>query len=178
MRVMEWARKRARKSVLLQYWLRTRNTHVARDVFDVRAKRMGYVGAGWGVAVEMADRCERAEAAFKDLSMVVEMEDVAQAMPFLRPAQVERLVMLIERCGEVSVMAGKVLRYGYNGTSPRTGLPNRVVLERKVGGLLAMIDLMARTGDARLCEVRTSRDWASKHLADWAIHQASDDEVA
>jgi len=178
MRVMEWARKRAHKSGLLRYWLRTRNTHIARDVFDARAKRLGYVGAGWGVAVEVADRCEKAESAVKDLSMAVEMEDVAQAMPFLRPAQVERLVMLIERCGEVSVMAGKVLRYGYNGTSPRTGLPNQMVLERKVGGLLAMIDLMARTGDARLREVRTSRDWASKRLANWAQWQASDDEVA
>lgn len=94
----------------------------------------------------------------------------------LSPAQVERLVMLIERCGEVAVVAGKVLRFGYAGTSPRTGLPNQMVLERKIGGALAMIDLMARREDVRLREVRTTRDWSCEHLGDWAIHQG--DEVA
>ena len=101
----------------------------------------------------------------------------SQAHDDLSPAQVERLVMLVERCGEASVMAGKVLRYGYGGTSPRTGLPNQVILERKIGSLLAMIDLMARTDDVRLREVRTTRDWASEHMGKW-MHHHNAGEVA
>jgi NTP pyrophosphatase (non-canonical NTP hydrolase) len=57
-------------------------------------------------------------------------------MPLTRE---ERLVVLIEECGEVIQAATKCLRFGWDRDHPDYGV-NHEVLAREVGDLIAMID--------------------------------------
>lgn len=66
----------------------------------------------------------------------------------LTPAQVERLSILMEECGEVVHACGKVLRHGYNNNHPLDqNSNNRIYLEDEVSDLLAAITLLVAGGD-------------------------------
>ncbi len=70
----------------------------------------------------------------------------------LSPAQVERLSILAEECGEVIQAVGKILRHGYESVDP-TGQKkgtNRQQLEVEIGDILAARSLMAQCGDIDL----------------------------
>lgn len=58
----------------------------------------------------------------------------------LTEAQIERLAILAEECGEVIQMVGKILRHGYlsyNPTlPPMKQRPNRAMLQKELGDLL------------------------------------------
>ena len=57
----------------------------------------------------------------------------------LTPAQAERLAMLIEECGEVIQIAGKILRHGYNSYHPeRPHITNRELLQQELTDLAAV----------------------------------------
>lgn len=57
----------------------------------------------------------------------------------LTPAQAERLAMLIEECGEVIQVAGKILRHGYDNYHPdRPHITNRELLQRELTDLAAV----------------------------------------
>jgi NTP pyrophosphatase (non-canonical NTP hydrolase) len=51
----------------------------------------------------------------------------------------EKLVLLIEECGEVIQAATKILRFGWDRDQPDYGI-NHQVLAREVGDLLAVIN--------------------------------------
>jgi hypothetical protein len=60
----------------------------------------------------------------------------------LSEAEQERLVILVEECGEVIQAASKILRHGYESTNPKAITPedelpetNRSALERELGDL-------------------------------------------
>jgi hypothetical protein len=173
MRVVEWARKRIE---YMKEW-RALVREIGNDTESYMrlsriAGRMGYDRlAVLQSAIKIAERCEKAEEAFGMISRAVEMEDVAlvSALPDL--VKTERLAMLIERCGELSGAAGKVLRHGYDGQSPYNGLTNRVTLERKLGGLLAMIEMLEDSGDVKRNSVRASRSWVQRHVGEWTHHR-------
>lgn len=61
-------------------------------------------------------------------------------------AECERLVLLIEECGEVIQAATKVLRHGYGGAGPGRE-NNRTMLSREVGDLHAILGLMTARRD-------------------------------
>ena len=63
----------------------------------------------------------------------------------LTPAQAERLAMLIEECGEVIHIAGKILRHGYDSYHPadRT-VTNRELLGRELTDLYAVASSLCR----------------------------------
>ena len=57
----------------------------------------------------------------------------------LSPAQAERLAMLIDECGEVIQIAGKILRHGYDSYHPdRPHISNRELLQRELTDLAAV----------------------------------------
>jgi hypothetical protein len=57
----------------------------------------------------------------------------------LTPAQAERLAMLIEECGEVIQIAGKILRHGYQSYHPeRPHVSNAQLLSQEVCDLQAV----------------------------------------
>jgi len=64
-------------------------------------------------------------------------------IPFLSLAEVERLALLAEECGEVIQAVGKILRHGYESRHPDGGPTNRELLERECGDVLAALDLLA-----------------------------------
>lgn len=64
----------------------------------------------------------------------------------LSKAELERLAILSEECGEVQQCIGKILRHGYEEYSPtdETKTTNRKNLEREIGDLMfAMFFLLA-----------------------------------
>lgn len=72
----------------------------------------------------------------------------------LTEAEQERLVILIEECGEVVQAAAKILRHGYESTNPKAIVPaaarpetNRAALERELGDLGHALQRMEQAGD-------------------------------
>ncbi len=67
-------------------------------------------------------------------------------------AQNERLVHLIEECGEVIQAACKVQRFGWNGRwkdGPHAGKANFEVLEHEMGDVRAGMIILVKAGDVR-----------------------------
>ena len=64
----------------------------------------------------------------------------------LTPAEVERLALLSEECGEAVQAIGKILRHGYN-SNYGNGDTNREALHREIGDILGVIEMMTEAGD-------------------------------
>ena len=83
----------------------------------------------------------------------------------MSPGEIERLAILAEECGEVAQAVGKVLRFGWEGQSPYGGRVNRVALEREVGNLRAIVNLML---DSRtICASRSCRRGSGPSAWGW-----------
>lgn len=69
----------------------------------------------------------------------------------LTPAEVERLAIMIEECGEVVQACTKILRHGYEDYNPDKKPDeresNRFALARELGDVSAIAQLMASHGD-------------------------------
>lgn len=91
----------------------------------------------------------------------------------LSPAEAERLACLMEECGEVVQMIGKVLRHGYEDWSPHdtTRTTNRTNLAREVGDLSAVIDTMRFANDIGDDTITAAADAKMKKLPLWTHHQ-------
>jgi len=80
----------------------------------------------------------------------------------LTSAEIERLALLAEECGECVQAITKILRHGYRSSNPT--LPpalrvnNRTSLIRECGDVLAAIELMAKARDFHFHEVIDARD--------------------
>ncbi len=94
------------------------------------------------------------------------------ALPGLSPGEIERLAILAEECGEVAQAVGKVLRFGWEGQSPYGGRVNRVAVEREIGNLRAIVNLMLDADDLRLKEVQTWQRTKRVGLGKWTQYQA------
>jgi NTP pyrophosphatase (non-canonical NTP hydrolase) len=62
----------------------------------------------------------------------------------LTPAEVERLAILAEECGEVIQIVGKILRHGYDSYNPNDEhwTPNRQLLQKELGDVLWIVSKM------------------------------------
>ena len=99
------------------------------------------------------------------------------------PAETERLIMLVEECGEVIQAASKVLRHGYECYHPDNapdnkgrGAPqdNRDDLEAEICDVLAAVQMLKLAGDIDeilLTSVNTS---ITRKLR-FAYHQENED---
>jgi hypothetical protein len=108
--------------------------------------------------VEICARGERAEADRKRLADLLAMEDVDRLIPYLTPAEIERLALLGEGCGGVARVVGKILRDGYDAQPPHGGLSNRIALAREVGEVKAICELMLDAGDLRAPVINSWRN--------------------
>jgi NTP pyrophosphatase (non-canonical NTP hydrolase) len=67
----------------------------------------------------------------------------------LSDAELERLALLAEECGEVLQVIGKIIRHGYQSSNPhfpsdQGGPTNRDLLVKEVGDVLLAIDFLMR----------------------------------
>lgn len=93
----------------------------------------------------------------------------------LSPAQEGRLAKLTEECGEVSQMVGKTLVHGWNNFHPRKPEEgtNRERLEKEIGGLLAVVTIMATAGDIDMSRITDAR--RAKQIDIWKyLHEQED----
>ncbi len=63
--------------------------------------------------------------------------------------EAERLALLLEECGEVIQICGKILRHGYESFNPfdESRTTNRALLEKELGDVRAAIDIMVGSCD-------------------------------
>jgi hypothetical protein len=122
-------------------------------------------------ACAIARRCAGAEEALRRLAAAGEAEAAAAEVPGLTAAQVERLALLAEECGEVAQAVCKVLRHGWRSRSPFGGPINRVALERGMGDVRAAIDMMIQAGDVRRGDIAHWRQCKRASVGQWLHHQ-------
>ena len=65
----------------------------------------------------------------------------------LTPAELERLALLFEECGEVIQAAGKIVRHGYESTHPDGGQNNRLSLQQECGDVRHAMIRLCDAGD-------------------------------
>jgi hypothetical protein len=94
------------------------------------------------------------------------------ATPGLTPAEVERLAILAEECGEAVRAVGKALRFGWESKSPYSERTNREALEREIGSIRAAVNLMMDADDVRLSDVQGWQRVKRGGLDKWTLHQA------
>lgn len=88
----------------------------------------------------------------------------------LSAAQIERLAILAEECGEVVQVIGKILRHGYDSFHPRdpNSTYNRELLETELGDVAAAVQLLVQERDIRASLVeahkRNKIDRAHRYL--------------
>jgi hypothetical protein len=114
-----------------------------------------------GTTANLVRRIERDKAA------------VCGELPGLTPGEQERLAVLSEECGEVVRAIGKILRYGFESTSPYStvGRSNRMALEREIGSVRAIVTLMLDSGDIRLAELQGWQKSKRVALMKWTLYQ-------
>lgn len=121
------------------------------------------------------------ESLEKQLAMEREFAK-GSALPGLSSAEMERLAILAEECGEAVQMCGKILWHGFESCSPYDDRcrPNRVLLERELGDVRGVIDLMLQRGDVRAADIAAWRSRKQASLRKWTHHQfaASGEELA
>ncbi|UWZ84635.1 hypothetical protein [Occallatibacter riparius] len=93
-------------------------------------------------------------------------------VPGLTPAEIERLALLAEECGEAVQAVCKVLRHGWESQSPYGGKTNRVALEREIGNVRAVVNLMLDEKDVRLGDVQAWQRAKRGQIVKWTHHQA------
>lgn len=157
-------------------WLRDRARGHARwleaehGVAGLRTLNSAYVKRG----LQDSARIEQLEARMR------QMERERNAMlfgdvPGLTPAEIERLAILAEECGEVVRAVGKVFRFGWESQSPyklQGGRSNRAELEQEIGHVRAAVNLMLDAEDLRLGDVQAWQKSKRGRLNRWTQHQA------
>ncbi len=117
-------------------------------------------------------RARECEVMAYELALLREDRD-PPLMPGLTAAEIERLAMLAEECGEVAQAVGKVLRHGWHSCSPYNPRVNRMSLEREIGDLRAVIELMLDTRDLRLSELQAWQRRKRSAMPKWTHHQGT-----
>ena len=168
-------------------------TGYAELMAEVERSRM--ILAGWSQADLRSPRCvmraaveetmlmrnsirrieveRNAEVERRALRMFDEMllRELSVDVPGLSSAQIERLACLSEEAGELAHAVGKTLRHGYESRHPKRGTLNRSDIEREIGDLLAVMDLMVAAGDVRREQVNRWRKNKRGQLQLWMHHQ-------
>lgn len=87
-------------------------------------------------------------------------------------AQLEILAILSEECGEVIQAIGKIMRHGYDSSSPYdNSVTNRCSLTREIGDLLFVIGLICDSGDINENDVKRFTEEKAINIKQWLHHQ-------
>lgn len=123
------------------------------------------------------ERVQRLEARAREReARIAELEkqqagEQASQPASLPPAQIERLALLAESCGKVAQTVAMALRYGWASESPYNGKTNRVLMERELGSLRAVAELMIEAGDVRRMDINTHQQRKAGALREYTAHQ-------
>ena len=90
----------------------------------------------------------------------------------LTPAEHERLSLLVEECGEVLQVAGKVLRHGYESKHPDGGPTNRDLLAMEIGDVQTAIRLLSKAADVSQAKIDERLRAKPAKLARYLHHAA------
>jgi NTP pyrophosphatase (non-canonical NTP hydrolase) len=86
-------------------------------------------------------------------------------------AQVERLAILAEECGEVVHAAMKVIRRGYDRKHPhKPGPTNRAHLEDEIGNVMNAVGMMILAGDVRTKKIAKAQASKSERVGKYLYH--------
>jgi hypothetical protein len=96
-----------------------------------------------------------------------------RVIPFLTPAETERLALLMEEMGEAQQMIGKILRHGYESYHPDDPekTTNRSLLAREMGHVWAAMQLMIIPQDISGNIIEWSRAEKRETVKRWLHHQ-------
>jgi hypothetical protein len=91
----------------------------------------------------------------------------------LKDAEIERLAKLAEECGEIIQMVGKTLVHGWGSFHPRFPEEgtNREKLEKEIGGLACVIDMMIAAGDVSENSIMLANDQKTQTIGKYLHHQ-------
>jgi NTP pyrophosphatase (non-canonical NTP hydrolase) len=92
----------------------------------------------------------------------------------LSDAEAERLALLLEECGEVQQIIGKILRHGYESCHPLSinGSPtNRELLERELGDVYAAVSMMLTGGDIKISNLQGYMISKQQRVQQYLHHQ-------
>lgn len=89
----------------------------------------------------------------------------------LTPAELERLSILSEECGEVIQAVGKVLRHGYHDNDFTGEHNNRLSLEKECGDVRQAMIMMCKSGDLRKDAIHHYANSKEKRISKYLHHQ-------
>ncbi|HEY3679017.1 MAG TPA: MazG nucleotide pyrophosphohydrolase domain-containing protein [Bradyrhizobium sp.] len=93
----------------------------------------------------------------------------------LSPAEIERLALLAEECGECVQAIGKILRHGYESLDPTADVhnspSNRQRLEREMGDVRAAMIMLCEAGDTSKPQVHRYADDKLRRVRKYLHHQ-------
>lgn len=90
----------------------------------------------------------------------------------LSQAELERLAILSEELGEVQQIIGKIIRHGWESYSPfdESKTTNRQLLEKELGDVHAIRNLMIRRGDIDFLEIKLHGKEKEKRIQPYLHH--------
>lgn len=91
----------------------------------------------------------------------------------LDPAQLERVAVLFEECGEVIQVCGKIVRHGFDSRHPDGGEDNRRLLEKELGDLKLAEIMMANRGDISRDAIMVATTEKNARIGPYLHHQES-----
>lgn len=89
----------------------------------------------------------------------------------LSEAEIERLALLAEECGEVVQVIGKILRHGFESYHPKGHETNRQLLANEMGDLYAALEMMTKAGDLKMLEVLDAAQDKAQRVGKYLHHQ-------
>ena len=94
-------------------------------------------------------------------------------IPFLSPAEAERLAFLMEEMAEAQQVIGKIMRHGYASYHPDDPekTSNRVLLSRELGHVYCGIQMLVEPQDVSGFVLEMSRAEKHEKVKRWMHHQ-------
>jgi NTP pyrophosphatase (non-canonical NTP hydrolase) len=88
--------------------------------------------------------------------------------PIITPAEYERLALLMEECGEIIQVIGKILRHGYGSYHPdNQEQDNRELLEKELGDVMFAIKLMKKKKDIDGIVIKSYMNEKEENISDY-----------
>lgn len=93
----------------------------------------------------------------------------------LTPAEHERLALLMEECGEVIQIVGKIFRHGYESYHPNDPkkVTNRVLLQKEIGHVNLAVQLMNEKEDLEKARIEYFMKLKNLTIGEFLHHQES-----